>query len=458
VAFTIALPYLNKIMETELLPKIWQIFILNFAILTVLVAGAIIYPSFVFIRISVTNSLKSQIFAENKLAGRNIIATIQYSLSLVLLIASIVVTKQLNLMLNHDLGFISKNIISTELFHTPLLSGTDEEMQLKREAYLKNYQYVKEELTTHNSIEVFAQGASPVKISQMPWKLKGNEKDYSNANNLSATSEYMSLLGLEIVEGRFFENDRDEPGKSVVINEAAKKYFGIKNISDSRLLNKYWSIPQMGAGDGYKIVGVVKDFSYEHLSKKTQPLIILNSYYPHTNFLIRFEDGATQSGIQLVQKLFNEVNPGEPFEYTFLADDIEAMYQKEKRLSEIYILFTIIAYSISSLGLFAISLYDTRRRTKEIGIRKVNGAKISEILAMLNKDFAKWVIIAFIIAAPVAYFAMHQWLENFAYKTSLSWWIFALAGLLALGIALLTVSWQSWKAAIRNPVEALRYE
>jgi putative ABC transport system permease protein len=187
-------------------------------------------------------------------------------------------------------------------------------------------------------------------------------------------------------------------------------------------------------------------------------LIILNSYYPHTNFLIRFEDGATQSGIQLVQKLFNEVNPGEPFEYTFLADDIEAMYQKEKRLSEIYILFTIIAYSISSLGLFAISLYDTRRRTKEIGIRKVNGAKISEILAMLNKDFAKWVIIAFIIAAPVAYFAMHQWLENFAYKTELSWWIFALAGLLALGIALLTVSWQSWKAATRNPVEALRYE
>jgi putative ABC transport system permease protein len=113
---------------------------------------------------------------------------------------------------------------------------------------------------------------------------------------------------------------------------------------------------------------------------------------------------------------------------------------------------------ISGTGLFAISLYDTRKRTKEIGIRKVNGAKVSEILAMLNKDFIKWVAIAFIIATPIAYYAMNKWLENFAYKTNLSWWIFALAGLLALGIALLTVSWQSWRAATRNPVEVLRYE
>jgi len=125
---------------------------------------------------------------------------------------------------------------------------------------------------------------------------------------------------------------------------------------------------------------------------------------------------------------------------------------------QIFTGFSIIAIIIACLGLFGLVLNSTQQRSKEIGIRKINGAKISEVLMMLNKDFVKWVVIAFVIATPIAWYAMHKWLENFAYKTSLSWWIFALAGLLALGIALLTVSWQSWRAATRNPVEALRYE
>ena len=124
----------------------------------------------------------------------------------------------------------------------------------------------------------------------------------------------------------------------------------------------------------------------------------------------------------------------------------------------LYVYFTIIAIFIACLGLFGLALNSTQQRVKEISIRKINGAKISEVLMMLNKDFVKWVVIAFVIATPIAYYAMNKWLENFAYKTSLSWWIFALAGLLALGIALLTVSFQSWKAATKNPVESLRYE
>jgi putative ABC transport system permease protein len=121
-------------------------------------------------------------------------------------------------------------------------------------------------------------------------------------------------------------------------------------------------------------------------------------------------------------------------------------------------LFSLIAIAIAALGILGLSIFMGESRIKEIGIRKINGAKISEVIVMLNKDFVKWVAIAFVIATPIAYYAMNKWLENFAYKTELSWWIFALAGLLALGIALLTVSWQSWRAATRNPVEALRYE
>ena len=142
----------------------------------------------------------------------------------------------------------------------------------------------------------------------------------------------------------------------------------------------------------------------------------------------------------------------------FYDDFFQAMYAKEDKLAKSITFFSIIALVLTCMGILGQIFMISLNRTKEIGVRKVNGARISEIMAMLNKDFVKWVAIAFVIATPLAWCAMHKWLDNFAYKTELSWWIFALAGLLALGIALLTVSFQSWKAATRNPVEALRYE
>ena len=152
------------------------------------------------------------------------------------------------------------------------------------------------------------------------------------------------------------------------------------------------------------------------------------------------------------------MNDKVPFDYFFLDNSFNAQYKTEERLSKLVGLFSAISVIIACFGLLGLVSFAAVRRRKEIGIRKVNGAKVSEVLTMLNKDFVKWVIIAFVVATPIANYAMNKWLESFAYKTELSWWIFALAGLLALGIALLTVSWQSWKAATRNPVEALRYE
>lgn len=459
VAFMVVLPSFNRITGVGLSPKIVQIFLLNLTILVLLVVAAMIYPSIVFRKVSLTNSLKNQIYSRDKQAGRNVVATVQFTLSFILLAASIIVVKQLHLMLHKDLGFTSKNILCINFFRNPDYTGSPEEYNKQKEILAKNYQYVRNELASNRSVESFCQGESPITPFQMPWKVKGNDKDYSDANGLSVTPDYVKVLGLEVVEGRFFEEGRDQSrGQQVVINETAKKYYGIKDISDERVLNKYWSFSETGPAEGFEIIGVVKDFNSEHLSVKPKPLFMAYFQDIDANFLIQFKEGETQSGVQFVRRLFDEVNPGETFEYTFLSDNIEAMYVKEKRLSEIYIVFTIIAYAISAIGLFAISLYDTRRRTKEIGVRKVNGAKVSEILAMLNKDFVKWVVIAFVVATPIAYYAMNKWLENFAYKTELSWWIFALAGVLALGIALLTVSWQSWREATRNPVEALRYE
>ncbi len=454
IAFIVVLPFFNSITAVELSPEIWQIFLLNLTILVLLVASAMVYPAILCSRISIIDSLKNQIFSKSKLSWRKVVVISQFALSLGLLVSSIVIVRQLNLMLKKDLGFTSENIIRTQLSHEPP-SGDSKENNLKAFEKMQNdFQYLKNELTLSSSIESFSQGLSPIEPTEMPRKLKSADKDFKTENTLTVSPDYLQLLNLKLVDGRFFERGKDEvQGTKVVINEAAKKYWGISDISKTRLLNKTWP-----RENGYEIIGVVKDFNYEHLSVKPQPLVILYFEKVRDPYLIKFKNGATQTGIQFVQQLFNKLNPGETFKYNFLSDDIDALYKKEKRLSKIYILFTLIAYAISAIGLFAIALYDTRKRTKEIGVRKVNGAKVFEVMALLNKDFLKWVVIAFVLACPVSWYAMHHWLENFAYKTTLSWWIFAVAGLLALGIVLLTVSWQSWKAATRNPVEALRYE
>jgi putative ABC transport system permease protein len=176
------------------------------------------------------------------------------------------------------------------------------------------------------------------------------------------------------------------------------------------------------------------------------------------NYLIRLSQPDYQEVLPFIEQLFGNTFPNYPFEYTVLEDFYNYQFAGERRLILMLKFCIIVVLAISCLNLFSLAWYDTIARTKEIGIRKVNGAKVWEVMAMLNFNFVKWVIVAFILATPIAWYAMNLWLQNFAYRTQLSWWIFAFAGLAAFAIALLTVSWQSWRAARRNPVEALRYE
>jgi putative ABC transport system permease protein len=208
-----------------------------------------------------------------------------------------------------------------------------------------------------------------------------------------------------------------------------------------------------------KIIGVVKDFHLSSIKKKVRPLVLFKrKNLWMINFVISYKDGMRQEAINDIRTVWNELFPAYPFNYEHVSTMYRQVYKTEILQARLLSVFTLLSVFICSMGLLGLSLLISQQRTKEIGIRKVNGARVSEILSMLNRDFVKWVIIAFVIATPVAWYAMNKWLENFAYKTSLSWWIFALAGLLALGIALLTVSFQSWKAATKNPVESLRYE
>lgn len=454
IAYLAVLPYFNSLTQSLLSPSVWKVITLNLSILALLFAFAIIYPVLIALKVPISESLKGKTFSGSFLLSQKSIVTIQYALTIALIIASMFIFKQLSLMLNKDPGFDSENIIRVKMFQRLPFGEAMDDRKKRKEEQQKNYQYILNELASSPAIEGYAQGESPLSLYKMPWKLKGTENDYESQNVLAVHPGYMKLLGLKISEGRFFDDQKDKSRENkIVINDAAKKFWGIKDIQKSLVLNRYW-----GDSAGYVILGVVKDFNYEHLSVKPQPLFMVYFDDVEHDFLIKFTNNSVQSGLQSVGKLFKEVNPGESFTYSFLSDDIAALYQKEKRLSLIYFLFTIVALLITAIGIFVIALYDTQRRIKEIGIRKINGARVSEIMFMLNKDFAKLVLIAFVIACPMAWYSMHKWLQNFAYKTPLNWWVFAAAGAIALTIAMLTVSLQSFKAASRNPVEALKYE
>lgn len=472
------LPEFNDFTDVPLSPPLGQLAVQNMGIILLLASLALIYPVVVALNIPIINSLKNQTFFTSRLTGKKSAVVVQYTLTFVLLISSIVVIKQLDMMLHKDLGFSSENIIKTKLFadlpvpkelfskpheedkkdieKSQQRAAKIEEYEASRAEQIQMYEFVKNEMRANPSIALYSQGNTPMEAYKGPWKLREDNSEFINQNTLTVAPGHKEVFDFKLIEGRFFEDEKDKPyGNKLVINEAAKKYWDIDNISDSRLLNKYWDEEPAG----YEILGVVKDFNYERLSLKPEPLVMV--YFDRgqqDDFLIRFEKGATMAGLQFAEKLFHRANTAEAFAYSFLTDQIANMYEKEKQLSILYIIFTVLALLISSIGLFTIALYDTQRRVKEIGIRKVNGAKTGEILTMLNKDFSKYVLMAFVLACPITYLLMQKWLENFAYKTSISWWIFVLAGVFTLLIALLTVTWQSYRAATANPVNSLRTE
>jgi putative ABC transport system permease protein len=250
------------------------------------------------------------------------------------------------------------------------------------------------------------------------------------------------LLQIPVVDGTSFSESTAKSTGNILINEAAAKKFEVK------------------AGENlfhFNILGIVKDFHNKSVHEAIRPLFIIPQSTGFTNLLIK-TDGNNTFVTEQIQTILKEIEPGYYFESELLTDRIDEFYKNDRQQTKIISFFSMVALVLAFMGLFGFVSLSLTKKVKEIGIRKINGATITEILLMINRSYAKWIVVAFVIATPIAYYAMHKWLENFAYKTELSWWIFALAGLLALGIALLTVSWQSWKAATRNPVEALRYE
>jgi putative ABC transport system permease protein len=277
------------------------------------------------------------------------------------------------------------------------------------------------------------------------------EKKELNFDLLSADASFFKMMGIQLIKGRFYSDSLSTDKLKIMVNETfLREHKLISPLGVKFLMNNR----------EYEIAGVIKDFHFKPVNKPITSLVIRNEpYASYCNISLQSSSFKNlNKAVQDIKSSASELSPSFPVEVSFFDQAVENMYQSELRFRRTFSLFAACAVVICCLGILAMSLFASQRRIKEIGIRKVNGAKIFEILLMLNKDFIKWVGIAFLIASPIAWFLMHKWLQDFAYKTEISWWIYALAGAIALGIALITVSWQSWKAAIRNPVDALRYE
>jgi putative ABC transport system permease protein len=401
-----------------------------------LLAGA--YPAFFLSSLKPLDTMRGII---NKNPGkaefRRVLVIFQFSLSILLIICTLIVGNQLTYMQNKNLGYNKENI-GYFLFDT---NPRDPKLEAFKKELNNNPDIVSVTRAHYNPVNI--EGT----WSGLKWTGK-KEGDDVLFYVLGADEDYAKTFQLQLKEGRFFSSEFSTDNTAVVINEQAAKVMGFKN--------PIGEIVSTGNGPIFTIIGVVKDFHFRSLHSKIEPLImILESC---NNFYIRMKPDKIISIVESVNKTYKSFNNPNPVYFHFLDDDFDKLYRTEKRMGKIFGYFSLLAIIISCLGLIGLSSFMAERRTKEIGIRKINGAKSVEIFSLLSKEYILWVMISILIACPVAWYLMNRWLQNFAYRISICWWVFALAGILAMVIAFLTVSWQSYKAAGKNPVEALRYE
>jgi len=359
----------------------------------------------------------------------------QFVISIALIISTVTIFRQINYMKTGDMGFEKENIITCQL---------TQNIRNKYDAF-------KQKLLQNPDVIGVAASSGEWLSEQFHIgftnEVNGSEKSYFA---MAVDPDFVNTIGLKVLKGRNFSWDLEtDKYKTVILNETAVKNFGLDNPLDFEM-----DLFDFKA----KVVGVVKDFHNESFQKNINSLLLW--YVPGYSYYlsIKVNSSNIRETIRYISKQWEEFSPDIPFEFYFLDEKYNALYMDEDKFSMVISYFSIIAILIACLGLFGVVSFSADKRTKEIGIRKINGANIPEILFLLNRDFIIQVLIACLIAIPVAWYAIYRWLENFAFRTEISWWIFALAGLIALIIALATVSWQTWRAATRNPVEALRYE
>jgi putative ABC transport system permease protein len=450
-AVQLAIPYFNQLTGKQLQTNFLQPHMLALIFIALVGCGVLagLYPA---ISISLFQPVK--LLQKQSIAGSNspflrrLLVIGQFSLSILLIICTLVVSRQMNYIQNK-----SWNLKDDLVLHMPI----------KKNIGIK-FDVVKNQLLQHpNIVAVSAKDALPTTVNNNTtgvwWTGKTAAQDGLHVETIRVSHDYFASMGLDLVAGRTFSREHESDlGGAYILNEEAVRYMGLTDPVGK----EFAAYGKRGA-----IIGVVEDSYFQTMKQPKRPqAYYLFSNLPYEGFFgsvfVRIADARTHAELQAVishiKSVWNSVNRMAPFEYHFLDQTIQAQYRNEERLMQLFGIFSTLAIVVSCLGLFGLSTFVAERRTKEIGIRKVLGSTVYGIVMLLSRSFAKWVLVANIIAWPVAWYAMNKWLQDFAYRIDMSWWMFVLSGGIALVIALATVSWQAVKAATANPVDSLRYE
>jgi len=378
---------------------------------------------------------------------KNYLVVFQFAVSIILIIGTITIYRQVHFMQNHELGFTPEGLV---VLDGPRILQAD-----SYESYLNNMKAFKEDIRALSMVSDVTSSTSVPGIEITNTRVFGIPVEGRNTEKVIdmyyVDNHFFDTYDLSFIAGKGFGETMREDSANLIINESALAYFGFEDAEHTigDILR--------GSGQMVNVIGVVRDFNQQSVKEEPGPIAF---FHQPRNLYYSVKADMTNASrlIHELEEIWISHYPGNPFHYFFLDDFYNEQYQAEQRFSKLFLASSMLGIMIACLGLLGLSAYSITRRRKEVGIRKVNGANIPQVMVLLNKVFVIWVAIAFVIACPVAWFTMNKWLQNFAYKTQLSWWIFALAGILALLIALLTVSWQSWRAANKNPAESIRYE
>jgi len=440
IAFVLAgilLPAFNQIAGTHLTINFSnpQVYLFTTALLlsTILIAGTV--PVLYILRFNPEAIIRNRFNSGGVTILQRALVISQFAASIILISSAGIIQKQISYVKNKDLGFSKEHII---YFYANNMAD--------------KYNAIREELMANaNILDVTTKNCLPY--------------EWDDGNNISALDNpakdlimevcsvgfnYTDMMKIPLVDGKNPFVSGEPQTQECLLNEKAVANLELKNPIGKQIKR---------GNEIYTIAGILKDVNTKTLHLQIDPQVYIQlkkveGYYP---IMIK-TNSQVESVIKTLSGIWAKNNPDVPFEYFFLDEAYDKLYKTEETASKIISAGMLIALFLAFMGLYAISHYATERRVKEIGIRKVNGARISEVLLLLNRDFVRWILIAIALATPITWYVLYKWLANFAYKTTLSWWIFALSGLMALGVTILTVSWQSWRAATRNPVEALRYE
>lgn len=440
------LPYFNDLSGKDLPGLLIRNtgFVLLAALISILVgilAGS--YPAFFLSAYQPIKVLKGHLErGRSKSLLRSGLIVFQFLITTSLIIGALVVYRQLDFVQNKKLGFDKDQVL---ILNDAYALG--DKVGAFKEKMLQNPAVQSASVTGYLPVPSYRNSTS---------FFKGNSPVPENAilmNNWYVDHDYIPTFDMEIIEGRAFSTSFPSDSSGVVINEKAAEFWGDENPV-GKTVSEYDNQDRLVT---HTIIGVVQNFHYESLRSRIQPLaLFLGDSRGAVSMRLKTDDMA--GFISFMEKGWNEMAPGQPFDYSFLDERFDQMYRAEQRIGRIISTFTILAIFIACIGLFGLATFAAQQRTKEIGIRKVLGASLSGLVGLLTRDFLGLVLISLLIAIPVAWFGMNKWLQNFAYSTKLDWWIFAAAGLSAIVIAFMTVSFQSLRAALANPVKSLRSE